>query len=68
MGQHLYPCQCCGAQGVANYVLRPVPDSGPPTQYENVRVCTGCRKAKCISPPYSGQCRKTPAPQLQQTA
>lgn len=38
MTQHLYPCERCGAIGVAHYVLERLPDAS----YHNVRVCTAC--------------------------
>lgn len=34
-----YPCERCGAWGVANYILMPVKGGG----WENKLVCTGCR-------------------------
>lgn len=58
MGQHLYPCQCCGVNGVAHYRLveaEPLPElaaalgpiGGDGRTWENVLLCTGCHKAGC---------------------
>ena len=55
MGQHLYSCRCCGVHGIANYVLRPIANSGTPPEYENVLVCTACRTARCVQ---TGACQK----------